>query len=131
MKRKVFLGLIMFCGFMLLSSFALLETRKANTNQQDKILLSRQGGTTRSADIVIDGSTDGRTNVTVTVENFTGTAIVQIVGGRTSAQYYFVVNESGYEVIDISGLRAATYTLRVIVGDAVYEGKLVKAPFGR
>ncbi|MPM37585.1 hypothetical protein SDC9_84203 [bioreactor metagenome] len=63
--------------------------------------------------------------------DFTGTAVVQIIGGRTSAQYYFDVNEMGYEVINIGTLRAATYTIRIILDNEVYEGTFTKEAVGR
>ena len=132
MKAKLsFTLLMLICSVFLFSSFTVNDTNEVN-NQQDKILLSRIGGTTRSAsDMVVDSSTDYKTNVTVSVMNFTGTAVVQIVGGRTSAQYYIDINEMGYEVISIGTLRAGTYTIRILVGDVVYEGTFVKETVGR
>lgn len=131
MKAKLGFMLILICSVFLFSSFFVNDTNKIN-NQQDKIVFSKSGGTTRSSiDFEVDGSTDHKTNITVSVMNFTGTAVVQIVGGRTSAQYYFDVNEMGYEVISIGTLRAGTYTIRILVGDVVYEGTFVKETVGR
>ena len=130
MKRKLFLAFISLCSIVLLSSFSALHTSKVN-DQQDKIAFSKSGGTTRGADITVTGTTDGKTNIAITVTNFTGTAVVQITGGRTSAQYYFDVNEMGYEVISIGTLRSATYTIRIILDNEVYEGSFVKQQVGR
>ena len=131
MKRKLLLIFISLCSVVVMSSFVSLSPNEVNS-QQDKILLSRQGGTTRSIDdIIVDGTTDHKTNVTVSVMNYTGIAVVQIVGGRTNAQYYFDVYEMGYDVISISTLRAGTYTIRIIVGDIVYEGTFDKVTVGR
>ena len=131
MKTKLGFTLILICNVFLFSSFIINDTNKVN-NQQDEIILSKSGGTTRSSiDFEVNSSTDHKTNITVSVMNFTGTAVVQIVGGRTSAQYYFNVNEMGYEVISIGTLRAGTYTIRILVGDVVYEGTFVKETVGR
>ena len=131
MKTKLVFMLMLICSVILFSWFVISDTNKVN-DYQDKIALSRSGGTTRSSiDFEVDGSTDHKTNITVSVMNFTGTVVVQIVGGRTSAQYYFNVNEMGYEVISIGTLRAGTYTIRILVGDVVYEGTFVKETVGR
>ncbi|MDO5524377.1 MAG: DUF3244 domain-containing protein [Bacteroidia bacterium] len=132
MKRKIALVFISLCCVALLSSFVILNLNEVN-NQRDRIALSRSNGvTTRSAtDIEIEASTDHKTNVSVSVMNFTGTAVVQIVGGRTSAQYYFDVNEMGYEVISIGTMRAGTYNLRITVGTETYEGSFDIVSGGR
>ncbi len=131
MKAKLGFTLILISSVFLFSSFIIKDTNEVNSDQ-DRIVFSKSGGTTRSSiDFEVDGSTDHKTNITVSVMNFTGTAVVQIVGGRTSAQYYFDVNEMGYEVISIGTLRAGTYTIRILVGDVVYEGTFVKETVGR
>jgi hypothetical protein len=81
--------------------------------------------------VEVTATTDGKTAVAISVVDFTGTAVVQIIGGRTSAQYYFDVNEMGYEVINIGTLRAATYTIRIILDNEVFEGTFVKVPIIR
>ena len=119
------------CGAFFFSSLAVAETNKVN-DQQDKILLSKIGGTTRGVTgVEVAATTDGKTTVAISVADFSGTAVVQIIGGRTSAQYYFNVNEMGYEVINIGTFRAATYTIRVMVGNEVYEGSFTKEATGR
>ena len=131
MKTKLVFMLMLICSVILFSSFTINDTNKVN-DQQDKIVFSKSGGTTRSSiDFEVNSSTDHKTNITVSVMNLTGTAVVQIVGGRTSAQYYFDVNEMGYEVINIGILRAATYTIRIILDNEVYEGTFTKEAVGR
>lgn len=130
MKTKLGFTITLICSVFLFSSFIINDTNKIN-DETDKIILSKTGGTTRATDVIVDASTDGKTNVSVTVMNFTGTAVVQIIGGRTNAQYYFDVNEMGYEVISIGTLRAATYTIRIILGNEVYEGTFIKETVGR
>ncbi|MPM11396.1 hypothetical protein SDC9_57739 [bioreactor metagenome] len=131
MKTKLYFTIALICSALLSSSFVSAETNKVN-DQQDHIVLSKIGGTTRGVTgVEVTGTTDGKTNVAISVMDYTGTVIVQIIGGRTSAQYYIEVNEMGYEVINIGTLRAATYTIRIILGNEVYEGTFVKESVGR
>ncbi len=119
------------CSTLFFSSNTLAETNKVN-DDLDHIALSRIGGTTRGVTgVEVTATTDGKTAVAISVTDFTGTAVVQIIGGRTSAQYYFDVNEMGYEVINIGTLRAATYTIRIILDNEVYEGTFTKEAVGR
>ena len=131
MKTKLFYTMVLICSTLFFSSFTVTETNKVN-DQQDHIALSRIGGTTRGVTgVELAATTDGKTTVAISVVDFTGTAVVQIIGGRTSAQYYFDVNEMGYEVINIGTLRAATYTIRIILDSEVYEGTFTKEAVGR
>lgn len=119
------------CSTLFFSSNTLAETNKVN-DLQDHIALSRSGGTTRGVTgVEVTATTDGKTAVAISVTDFTGTAVVQIIGGRTSAQYSFYVNEIGYEVINIGTLREATYTIRIILDNEVFEGTFVKVPIIR
>jgi len=119
------------CSTLFFSSNTLAETNKVN-DLQDHIALSRSGGTTRGVTgVEVTATTDGKTAVAISVTDFTGTAVVQIIGGRTSAQYSFYVNEMGYEVINIGTLREATYTIRIILDNEVFEGTFVKVPIIR
>ena len=131
MKTKFFYTMALICSTLFFSSFAVTETNKVN-DQQDKIVFSKIGGTTRGVTgVEVAATTDGKTTVAISVVDFTGTAVVQIIGGRTSAQYYFDVNEMGYEVINIGTLRAATYTIRIILDSEIYEGTFTKEAVGR
>lgn len=119
------------CSTLFFSSNTLAETNKVN-DDLDHIALSRIGGTTRGVTgVEVTATTDGKTAVAISVTDFTGTAVVQIIGGRTSAQYSFYVNEMGYEVINIGTLREATYTIRIILDNEVFEGTFVKVPIIR
>jgi hypothetical protein len=119
------------CSTLFFSSNTLAETTKVN-DLQDHIALSRSGGTTRGVTgVEVTATTDGKTGVAISVTDFTGTAVVQIIGGRTSAQYSFYVNEMGYEVINIGTVREATYTIRIILDNEVFEGTFVKVPIIR
>jgi hypothetical protein len=131
MKTRFFYMMALICSTLFFSSNTLAETNKVN-DDLDHIALSRIGGTTRGVTgVEVTATTDGKTAVAISVTDFTGTAVVQIIGGRTSAQYYFDVNEMGYEVINIGTLRAATYTIRIILDNEVYEGTFTKEAVGR
>jgi hypothetical protein len=131
MKTRFFYMMALICSTLFFSSNTLAETNKVN-DDLDHIALSRIGGTTRGVTgVEVTATTDGKTAVAISVTDFTGTAVVQIIGGRTSAQYYFDVNEMGYEVINIGTLRAATYTIRIILDNEVFEGTFVKVPIIR
>jgi hypothetical protein len=131
MKTRFFYMMALVCSTLFFSSFAVTETNKVN-DQSEHIGLSRIGGTTRGVTgVEVAATTDGKTTVAISVTDFTGTAVVQIIGGRTSAQYYFDVNEMGYEVINIGTLREATYTIRIILDNEVFEGTFVKVPIIR
>jgi hypothetical protein len=131
MKTKFFYTMALICSTLFFSSFAVTETNKVN-DQSEHIGLSRIGGTTRGVTgVEVAATTDGKTTVAISVTDFTGTAVVQIIGGRTSAQYSFYVNEMGYEVINIGTLREATYTIRIILDNEVFEGTFVKVPIIR
>lgn len=131
MKTRFFYMMALVCSTLFFSSFTVTENNKVN-DQQDKIVLSKIGGTTRGVTgVEVAATTDGKTTVAISVVDFTGTAVVQIIGGRTSAQYSFYVNEMGYEVINIGTLREATYTIRIILDNEVFEGTFVKVPIIR
>lgn len=131
MKTRFFYMMALICSTLFFSSNTLAETNKVN-DDRDHIALSRIGGTTRGVTgVEVTATTDGKTAVAISVTDFTGTAVVQIIGGRTSAQYSFYVNEMGYEVINIGTLREATYTIRIILDNEVFEGTFVKVPIIR
>jgi hypothetical protein len=134
MKTRFFYMMALVCSTLFFSSFTVSSVDEITEikDQQDKILLSRTGGTTRGVTgVEVAATTDGKTTVAISVVDFTGTAVVQIIGGRTSAQYSFYVNEMGYEVINIGTLREATYTIRIILDNEVFEGTFVKVPIIR
>lgn len=131
MKSKVFLIFVSLSCIFLFSSFENISINDVES-REDKVRLSRIGGTTRStSDFVVEASTDSKSIVNVSVMNYTGTAVVQIIGGRTSIQRFIDVNEMGSDVIRIGTLRPATYTIRIILDNVVYEGTFVKEYVGR
>lgn len=106
----------------------------------DRIDLSREGGTTRGAGIDQTGEQGAGTIVeainlqqvvTVSVQNYRGGVSIEIVGPRGVRQSYTEVYDSGSDVVDLSGLRAGQYTIRITLGSEVYTGKFKKDSYGR
>ncbi len=128
--KKNFLFVLLAICFVSLSSFTIENTNKVK-DQQDKIIFSREGGTTRSTtEIIIDATAD-RNNVTIQVMNYRGGVWMQLTGGRTAWQSYFEVYDMGFEVINISSLRAGTYTIRLMFDGETYVGTFTKPNYGR
>lgn len=133
---------LLFASFLFLLCQGLFFQAKAQDPVEDKIELSRQGGTTRavptnsatmmtsstlmSAPSTVDAYVMGDV-VSVAVQNFRGGAWIEVVGAGGSRQSFFQVFDMGFEVINISGLKKGNYTIRVIQDDAtVFTGKFKK-----
>ena len=130
MKKNLFLLVSFFLASLLFSSFEVNDTKKIN-DEQDEIAFKRIGGTTRSTDaVLVEGFAD-RYSLTVSVENYTGNVLVQVIGGRSNRLYNFDVYEVGAEIFSISTLRSGTYTVRITLDSGVYEGTFYKATYGR
>ena len=114
---------------------------KAQDPVEDKIELSRQGGTTRAMPTNNKMMTTSFTNtapatadayvmgdvVSVAVQNFRGGAWIEVVGEGGSRQSFFQVFDMGFEVLNLSGLANGNYTIRIIQDDAtVFTGKFKK-----
>lgn len=135
MKKTVWLGFFL---MLLSASFFSLS---AQSQLADKINLSREGGTTRgvqtteqtmgvSQDPVVD-AVNLQDAVTVSVQNYSGSAWVEIIGSRGSKQTYIEVYDMGFGVVSLSGLRAGEYTIRITLGTIIYQGTFKKALYGR
>lgn len=133
---------LLFASFLFLLCQGLFFQAKAQDPVEDKIELSRQGGTTRavptnsatmmtsstlmSAPSTVDAYVMGDV-VSVAVQNFRGGAWIEIIGAGGSRQSFFQVFDMGFEVINISGLKKGNYTIRVIQDDAtIFTGKFKK-----
>lgn len=133
---------LLFASFLFLLCQGLFFQAKAQDPVEDKIELSRQGGTTRavptnsatmmtsstlmSAPSTVDAYVMGDV-VSVAVQNFRGGAWIEVVGAGGSRQSFFQVFDMGFEVINISGLKKGNYTIRVIQDDAtIFTGKFKK-----
>ncbi len=131
MKRNVFLMGVLLCGALLFSAFTVEKVEDVKLDYQDKIELSRQGGTTRSGSPIIVEAENTREELTLHIQNYTGAATVEISGGRTFRRVNFDVQGEAVEVINIATLRAGTYTLRVILDSETYVGILTQRQYGR
>ena len=133
---------LMFASFLFFLCQGLFVQVQAQDYLEDKIELSRQGGTTRatgnssmmmmtessllSAPVTVDAYVMGDV-VSVAVQNFRGGAWIEVTGQGGSRQSFFQVFDMGFEVLNLSGLADGNYTIRVIQDDAtVYSGKFKK-----
>ena len=131
---------LLFVSFLLLACQGLLFQTQAQDYLEDKIELSREGGTTRAVPTnplqrtasvttttsTIDAYVTGDV-VSVAVQNFRGGAWIEVVGEGGSRQSFFQVFDMGFEVLNLSGLKNGKYTIRVIQDDAtIYSGKFMK-----
>lgn len=135
MKKTMWVFLLMtMCSAI---SFSL----SAQNQTQDKIELSRLGGTTRGAMAInnIGGPVaepvveayNSESIISISVQNYRGGAWVEIVGPREVRQSYIEVYDMGFGVANLSGLRAGTYTIRVTLGSEVFTGTFKIASYGR
>ncbi|WP_294082322.1 hypothetical protein [Proteiniphilum sp. UBA5384] len=121
---------------------AVCSTLLFSSELSDRINLSRLGGTTRGA----SESTQSYDNpamepvveaynlqnaVSISVQNYRGSALVEIIGPREVRQSFIEVYDMGFDMVDLSGLRAGNYTIRITLGSAVYTGTLKIATYGR
>src|SRR5690606_5162131 len=120
---------LLFVSFLLLTCQGFFFQAEAQDYLEDKIELSREGGTTRavptnsatmmtsstlmSAPSTVDAYVMDDV-VSVAVQNFRGGAWIEVVGAGGSRQSFFQVFDMGFEVINISGLKKGNYTIRVI-----------------
>ena len=133
---------LLFVSFLLLTCQGFFFQAEAQDYLEDKIELSREGGTTRavptnsatmmtsstlmSAPSTVDAYVMDDV-VSVAVQNFRGGAWIEVVGAGGSRQSFFQVFDMGFEVINISGLKKGNYTIRVIQDDAtIFTGKFKK-----
>ncbi|MEA4916244.1 DUF3244 domain-containing protein [Proteiniphilum sp.] len=138
MKKTVWILLVAVCG-----TFLNLSVSNAQDMLQDKINLSREGGTTRRpagaamqtmsrvlADQPIEAAVEAYVSqqvVTISVQNYRGEAWIEIVGPRgVLKQTYTDVRDMGFEAVNLSGLDSGEYTIRVTLGTEVYTGEFKK-----
>ena len=69
--------------------------------------------------------------VSVYVQNYRGEALIEVIGTRGGKQTFTQVFDMGYEVINLSGMRAGEYTIRVTLGNEVFVGTFKKGAYGR
>lgn len=134
---------LMFALFLLFICSGFNFQASAQDPVEDKIELSREGGTTRATDInsmmrtmsiadpVIVEAFSSRNVVTISVENYRGGAWIEISGPGGTKSSYIEVYEMGFDVISLSGLRAGSYNIRITLDSGIYSGTLRKGQYGR
>ncbi len=139
MKRTIFsLLLISACSTFVFSSN--IENAVLD-DLEDRIELGREGGTTRIASrmfsmqaVTVEPVVEAynyRNVVTIYVENYRGSALVEITGSRGAKQSYFEVYDMGFEAVSLNGLPAGEYTIRITLGSEVFTGTFKKGQHGR
>lgn len=141
MKRTIFsFLLITVCSTLVFPSTI---KNVVKDDLEDKIELSRQGGTTRiaSADrmysmqaVSVEPEVEAynyRNVVTISVQNYRGSALVEIIGNKGAKQTFFEVYDMGFEAVNLNGLPAGEYTIRITLGSDVFTGTFNKGQHGR
>lgn len=118
-------------------SLSINGTNKVQDDLEDKIELSRQGGTTRVAEMSTLRTMSVTSTETVvaykignaiaiSLENYRGGAWIEIIGAGGSRRIYFEVYDMGFDVLHLTGLSAGSYTVRITLDSAVYSGTFNK-----
>ena len=132
----------MWAFFFMTMCSAFLFSVSAQSETADRIELGRLGGTTRGASAM--GSTfdvqpaspiveayNSQEVISISVQNYRGGAWVEIIGPREVKQSYIEVYDMGFGVVNLSGLRAGQYTLRITLDSEVYSGTFKIESYGR
>jgi len=140
MKKTIFtLLLTALCSTLIYASTVRNEVKD---DIQDKIELSRDGGTTRIAStssmftmqaVAVEPVVEAynyRNVVTISVQNYRGSALVEIIGSKGAKQSFFEVYDMGFEAIPLNGIPAGEYTLRITLGTEVFTGTFNKGKNG-
>ena len=143
MKKVSALILMLVCSLLVIPANINNESNnRAQDDWQDKIEISRQGGTTRVArqsifsiqsrvaEPVVEAYSSNN-ELQVLVQNYSGPVWVEIYGSKGAKQASFQIYDMGFEVIKLSGLGAGEYNVRITVGSDVFTGKLKKGQYGK
>ncbi len=148
MKKTGLILLLIFTTCTLTFSSDLSNTNKVQDDLEDKIALSKEGGTTRA--VGNRSTTMGMTLfgaqtvaaqpeveaycsnnvVTISILNYRGGAWVEIYGAKGAKQTYIEVYDMGFDVISMSGLGADEYNIRITLGSEVFSGTFNKGKNG-
>lgn len=141
MKKAIFSFLLV--AVCATSVFPSNTKNEVKDDLEDRIELGREGGTTRiaSADrmfsmqaVAVEPVVEAynyRNVVTISVQNYRGSALVEIIGSKGAKQSFFEVYDMGFEAIPLNGIPAGEYTIRITLGTDVYTGKLNKGKNGQ
>jgi hypothetical protein len=141
MKRTIFSFLLITVCSTLVFPSTIKNVVKDDLS--DRIALGREGGTTRiaSADrmysmqaVSVEPEVEAynyRNVVTISVQNYRGSALVEIIGNKGAKQTFFEVYDMGFEAVNLNGLPAGEYTIRITLGSDVFTGTFNKGQHGR
>ncbi len=141
MKRTIFSLLLIAVSTAFV--FASNVNNEVKDDIEDRIELGREGGTTRVASssrmlsmqaVTVEPVVEAynyRNVVTIMVQNYRGSALVEIIGRRGAKQSFFEVYDMGFEAIPLNGLPAGEYTIRITLGSEVFTGTFNKGRYGR
>lgn len=137
MKKAAMALFFMMAGLFLFSV-------SAQSQLEDRIELGREGGTTRGAgangrmfgmqSLQVEPEVEAYVSqnvVSVSVQNYRGEALIEIIGTRGGKQTFTYVYDMGFEVVNLAGMRAGEYTIRVTLGSEVFSGTFKKGAYGR
>ena len=124
MKKNIILFLMTFIVFYGFSAFVSIDNTN-DTNSNEEIRLLKTSGGTRSGTVTLNAFINGQT-VIISIENYDGIVSVEVSGAGGAAQQSAQLSGSGQMVLDISSFNSGIYTLRIILGNTVYEGSFEK-----
>ena len=147
MKKVSALILMIVCSLLVIPANINNESHnRAQDDWQDRVELSRQGGTTRVArqstfsiqsmvaqqvaEPIVEAHLSNN-ELQVLVQNYSGLVWVEVYGSRGAKQASFQIYDTGFEVIELSGLGAGEYNVRITVGSDVFTGKFKKGQYGK
>lgn len=123
MKKQLFIFLSTLLLPILYSFYPVLS--EVNDQVKEIRIEKEKGGTRSATTTVVSAFTDNYT-ITVLIENYDGFVSVEVTGAGGAAQQSVQITGSGQVALDISPFNAGSYTLRVILGNTVYEGSFEK-----
>ena len=147
MKKVSALILMIVCSLLVIPANINNESNnRAQDDWEDRVEMTRQGGTTRVArqstfsiqsrvaqqvaEPIVEAHLSNN-ELQVLVQNYSGLVWVEIYGSRGAKQASFQIYDTGFEVIELSGLGAGEYNVRITVGSDVFTGKLKKGQYGK
>lgn len=142
MKKTGFVIFLMTVCITLAFSSTTKSENKVKDNWEDVIELSREGGTTRiartlgiqsfsvKAEPVVEAFMV-KNAVTVSVQNYNGPVFVEIYGTKGATSSFIDVFHNGVGVVNLSGLAADKYKVRVTLGDITFTGTIYNDKYGK
>ncbi len=144
MKKTGFVLFLMTVSVALVFPSTIKNANEVQDQWEDLVELSREGGTTRIArqsfsiqslavevEPIVTAQVVNNA-VIVTVQNYTGSVLVEINGIKGATSSFFEAFDQGVGVVGLSDLGAEEYKIRVTLLDnnAVYSGTIYKGKYG-